>query len=47
MQENTDWWDALTAEQIASIEKGLEDVKAGRVVSNKKMWEKYGRKVKG
>jgi len=26
MQENTDWWDSLTKEQIASIDKGLEDV---------------------
>jgi hypothetical protein len=46
MQENADWYDSLTKEQIASIDKGLEDVKAGRMVSNKKVWEKYGRKPK-
>ncbi len=47
MQENTDWWDSLTKEQIASIDKGLEDVKAGRLVSSKEVWEKYGRKPRG
>ena len=46
MQEASDWWDSLTKEQIANIEKGLADVKAGRVVSSKKVWEKYGRKPK-
>lgn len=47
MQENTDWWDSLTKEQIASIDKGLEYVKAGRLVSSKEVWGKYGRKPRG
>jgi predicted transcriptional regulator len=44
MQENVDWWDSLTKEQISGIEKGLADVKSGRIISSEKVWEKYGRK---
>ncbi len=44
MQEIVDWWDSLTKEQISGIEKGLADVKSGRIISSEKVWEKYGRK---
>ena len=46
MQENADWYEALSDEQRASMSRGLADVKAGRTVSNKKVWERYGRKAK-
>lgn len=40
-----DWADDLTAEQRKKIEAGLEDIREGRVISRKKLWQKYGRKV--
>jgi hypothetical protein len=46
MQENADWWDSLTKDQVSSIEKGLADAKSGKVISSKKVCEKYGRKPK-
>ncbi len=39
-----DWWDDLTEEQIKDIEAGNRDLEAGRVVSSKTVWKKYGRK---
>ncbi|CAG5078958.1 hypothetical protein [Parvicella tangerina] len=29
--ESKDWWDELTEEQKASVERGVEDIKHGRV----------------
>lgn len=40
-----DWADNLTSEQRKKIEAGLEDIRKGRVISRKKLWQKYGRKV--
>lgn len=37
-----DWWDALTQEEKCSIERGLNDVKAGRVISHDEVKLKYG-----
>ncbi len=39
-----DWWDEISEEERAAIDKGLEDVKAGRVVPHvevKKLYEKW------
>ncbi len=46
MQENTDWWDTLSDEQLKEIEKGIDDVKKGKTISSKSVWQKYGRTVK-
>jgi predicted transcriptional regulator len=40
----TDWWDEISEAEKASIERGLEDIKAGRVIDHsevKKLYEKW------
>lgn len=39
---NRDWWHDLTNEQKSGIERGLNDVDAGRVVSHNDIKLKYG-----
>jgi predicted transcriptional regulator len=42
--KETDWWDEISEAEKASIEKGLEDIKAGRVIDHsevKKLYEKW------
>jgi hypothetical protein len=39
-----DWWDSLNREELESIEKGLKDLKDGKVHSHetaRKVYEKY------
>ena len=39
-----DWWDEITSEEKSAIDKGLADIKAGRVRPHKdarKMYEKW------
>lgn len=39
-----DWWNEITNEEKAAIDKGLEDIKAGRVKPHreaKKLYEKW------
>lgn len=36
-----DWWNEITEEEKAAIDKGLEDVKAGRVKPHKEVRELY------
>lgn len=39
-----DWWDEISETEKASIERGLEDVKAGRIIPHekvKKMYQKW------
>ncbi|MBS1543219.1 MAG: hypothetical protein JST14_06265 [Bacteroidetes bacterium] len=39
-----DWWDEITDEERAAIDKGLEDIKAGRVKPHreaKKIYERW------
>jgi predicted transcriptional regulator len=38
-----DWWDEVGDEAKASIERGLKDVEAGRVVSHKSAMKKYNK----
>ena len=42
--KKTDWWDEITDEERAAIDKGLEDIKAGRIKPHreaKKLYEKW------
>ena len=41
---NLDWWDEIASEEKNAIDKGLADIKAGRVKPHKearKMYEKW------
>lgn len=40
--EGGDWYHELSDEQRASIAKGEEDIKAGRVIPSAEVWKKYG-----
>ena len=35
-----DWWDSLSAKQITEIEKGLEDIEKGKVISSADFWKR-------
>jgi predicted P-loop ATPase/GTPase len=42
--KKTDWWDEIIDEEKAAIDKGLEDIKSGRVKPHreaKKLYEKW------
>ena len=39
----SDWWDEITEEEKAAVEKGLEDIKAGRVKPHKDVKKLYER----
>jgi hypothetical protein len=39
--KNTDWWDEISEAEKASIKRGLEDAKAGRVVPHEEVRKKY------
>lgn len=42
--KSSDWWNEITREEKAAIEKGIEDSKAGRVKPHKeakKLYEKW------
>jgi len=42
--KKSDWWNEITDEERAAIDKGLEDIKAGRVKPHreaKKLYEKW------
>lgn len=42
--KKTDWWDEIIDEEKAAIDKGLEDIKAGRVKPHreaKKLYDKW------
>ena len=38
-KSNSDWWNELSDAQKAHINEGLEDIKAGRVMTSKEMWD--------
>ncbi len=42
MESRSDWWDDLTDNQKASIQRGLTDIAAGRVTSHSHVKAKYG-----
>jgi len=42
--KKTDWWDEVSDEEKNAVDKGLEDIKAGRVKPHKeakKLYEKW------
>jgi len=39
---NKDWWDDLSEEQKAGIERGLNDIDQGRTISHDEVKNKYG-----
>jgi hypothetical protein len=42
--KSRDWWDSLNQEELESIERGLKDLKDGKVHSHenaRKVYEKY------
>ena len=44
VKEESDWWDEISQEEKKSIEKGLQDVKDGKIHQHadvKKLYEKY------
>ena len=41
-EQDQDWWDDLTKAQMASIDAGLADLKAGRRKSHAEVMKKYG-----
>lgn len=41
-ETHSDWWHSLSQQQIAGIERGLEDKKAGRVVAHEDVKRKFG-----
>jgi hypothetical protein len=41
-ETGSDWWQDLTDEQKAGIERGLEDIDAGRVTPHDQVKDKYG-----
>ncbi|MBZ0243726.1 MAG: hypothetical protein K8F24_10960 [Bacteroidales bacterium] len=40
--DNKDWWNDLTEQQKLGIQKGLQDIDEGRVVSHNDVKKKYG-----
>ncbi|MBS7788296.1 hypothetical protein KIH23_13390 [Flavobacterium sp. CYK-55] len=43
-QENKDWWNSISENEKLSIEKGLQDAEAGKLVSHskaKKLYDKW------
>lgn len=41
--KNKDWWDEITQAEKESIERGLADIKAGRVTSHKEVKKLYAK----
>ena len=37
----TDWWDELEEDESLSIERGLDDLKNGRVISHEEVIKQY------
>lgn len=41
LEGDGDWWNEISDMEKAGITRGLEDAKAGRVISNETFWKKY------
>ncbi len=37
-----DWWNDLTEDQKTAIERGIEEIKEGKVVAHEEVVKKYG-----
>lgn len=42
-KESKDWWDSISGEEKASIEKGIADANAGRLNPHSKAKDIYGK----
>ncbi len=42
-ETDKDWWDEITEEEKLAIEKGLEDVKAGRLIPHDDVEKDYAK----
>ncbi len=42
-QENSDWWDTISTEEKASIERGLKDADAGNLKPHSEARKIYGK----
>lgn len=42
-KKKIDWWSEITAEEKAAIDKGLEDIKSGRMKAHKEARKLYER----
>lgn len=40
-EKSGDWWNEISDAEKAGIKRGLEDIKAGRVISNEEFWKKH------
>jgi predicted transcriptional regulator len=40
-----DWWDDISDAEQQEIKKGLDDARAGRVISNKDFWDKHAERL--
>lgn len=41
-----DWWDEISQEQQQSIDKALEEIKAGKLTPNEEVMKKYKKWMK-
>jgi len=41
LESSGDWGNEISEEEKSGIQRGLEDVKAGRVISNEEFWKKH------
>ncbi len=41
VEQESDWWEELSVEAKASIDQGLKDAKAGRVIPHEDVMKKY------
>jgi len=42
-QNEKDWWDQLSTEELISIEKGISDANAGKLVTHEEARKIYGK----
>ncbi len=41
--DKSDWWEALSDDEIKSIDEGLKDIEEGRTMPHSEVMKKYGR----
>jgi len=41
LESSGDWWNEISESEKSGINRGLDDVKTGRVISNDAFWKKY------
>jgi hypothetical protein len=43
LTDNTDWWETISQSEKDSIDRGLKDIEAGRVIPHHDVMKKYGK----